>query len=255
TSSSVITRSDVSAKPVTNPDPWIMARPTTAPVTRDSIGRRVRIARTKTTSVGMTELKPGSMRYSARRRSPPGARLALAIRELFFYRAVGGVDGAVDVGVGRGVRVGDRDAPQLRAPGDVWALVASPVGRIREVVILVRVTVRPAVHGYRRYIAFRVEAPSGKRAIQLPQYPPLEILEAHLEQPAPSGHVLFARGKAAVRDCGHEAAVDDRRLLRIRRVPVVAHADRKIEAEGMHQVRFGYVDAVVPELVECLPVP
>src|SRR5690606_25664516 len=76
---------------------------------------------------------------------PCGARSS-GEAELLGYGAIRGIDGAVHVRVGRGIRVRDRDAPDARPPGHVRAFVTPPVWRIRVVVVLVGVAVRPAVH-------------------------------------------------------------------------------------------------------------
>ena len=64
-----------SAKPPTKPVPWIMIRPTSEPVIRDSIGRCVRIASANTTSVGSSIKAPrSSMRHYGRIPDVKGAR-------------------------------------------------------------------------------------------------------------------------------------------------------------------------------------
>ena len=111
------------------------------------------------------------------------------------HRAVRLVHRLIRVGRGRGVGVGNRDAPEWLAANLARRLPGGPI-RIPERVVLVRVTVRPAVHGNRVNVSRGVESTVFEHTRKLIPNSSLEGLERRRQQVDVTGTLLIASGQA-----------------------------------------------------------
>src|SRR5271155_2939204 len=99
------------------------------------------------------------------RRSATNSWRASAAGE-FLHGAMRLVDRRVGVSGGAGVRVGDRDAAEGSPANLMWRAALRPVW-IEQWVVLVGVSVRPAVNCDRRNIRVRIEAAAAQDAHEL----------------------------------------------------------------------------------------
>src|ERR1700689_2272402 len=101
--------------------------------------------------------------------------------EQFHDGAMALIDGGIRVRPAAGIRIGDGDATELRAPDDVRALGLRDV-RIEQRVIFRRVAVRPPIHGDGGDIADGIETSLPQGASELIADVALEGIERGAKQ-------------------------------------------------------------------------
>jgi hypothetical protein len=110
-------------------------------------------------------------------------------------------------------------------------------------VVLVRISMRPAVDGNRLDVASGIEAASRQGAAQLISYLALEGFEFRIDQFPSSGTVLVFAISAGL--AGRAQKVKQARFLRRTGIVVVAHGDREIQCD-VGEISPGSIDALMP---------
>ena len=87
--------------------------------------------------------------------------------QLLCYCPMGGVDSAIDIRIDTGVRICDRDAAQLRPAGNMRPVLRTEFRRIVEIVVFIRITMRPAVDRDRSNITCAIKATAREGTIEL----------------------------------------------------------------------------------------
>ena len=124
------------------------------------------------------------------------------------------VDGAIHVGVGAGIRIGNRDTPDLCPARDMRTLCGTVIRRIDQLVVLIGVAVWPAIDRDCCNVALDIETAAAQRAVELSHDLRFEIIKGHLVNALLTDAILLALIQSLVRRGRHEGSVQHRRLIR-----------------------------------------
>src|SRR5208282_2079740 len=142
---------------------------------------------------------------------------------------MGLVDGGISVGVAVGVRVRDLDSSKGLAGGYTWTLRRRTVQGLEQFVVLVGVSVGPAVDGDGLNIARGIETSGGEHAAELVAHVTLERFEGRADEfEAPGAVLVFAifAGRA-----GSAQKVKQAGFVGRAGIVVVAHGDGEIQGD------------------------
>src|ERR1700732_1353802 len=112
------------------------------------------------------------------------------------HRTMALINSNVGVGVAIGVGIGNVDPPEWLSPNYARALGSGPVKRFKQRVVLVGISMRPAVHGDGLNVASGIEASSGENPAKLIANIALEDPELRAEQFVAARSILIFAGKA-----------------------------------------------------------
>src|SRR5208282_6348277 len=142
------------------------------------------------------------------------------------------------------VRVRDLDSPERLSANHTRTFGRRPVERLEQCVVLVGISVRPAVDRNCLNVASGVETTGGERAVKLIPYLALESFEFRVDQFPPSCSVLVLAIQARL--AGSAKKVKQAGFIRRTGVVIVAHGDWEIQC-NVAEVRSRSVDGAKAE--------
>src|ERR1039458_718975 len=161
------------------------------------------------------------------------------------------IDGGIGVGMTVSVRVRDLDSPERLPANHTRTFRRRPVERLEQCVVLVGISVRPAVDRNCLNVASGIETAGGEDATKLISHLTLEGFEFRVNEFPPSCPVLVLAIQARL--TGSAKKVKQAGFIRRTRVVIVAHGDREIQC-NVAEVCSRSVDRANAEFLECFPV-